>query len=126
MDEGYEGYRMMLRDLFPEYDTKRVFVINGSPGSGKSTYVKSKIKQGDIALDFDKLTAALALDDALYGDRKPQLDVALAAREAIFEQIQYRLGDWQNAYVITASNDPKKVERLYLQSDFDVCSPVSV
>ena len=95
MDEGYEGYRMMLRDLFPEHDTKRVFVVNGSPGSGKSTYVKSKIKQGDIALDFDKLTAALALDDELYGDRKPQLDVALAAREAIFEQIQYRRGDWQ-------------------------------
>ena len=73
MDKDYYGYRMMLRDLFPEYDTKRVFVINGSPGSGKTTFVKSKIKQRDIALDFDKLTAAIALDDELYGDRKPQL-----------------------------------------------------
>ena len=57
MDEGYDGYRMMLRDLFPEHDKKRVFVVNGSPSSGKTTFVKSKIRQGDIALDFDKLTA---------------------------------------------------------------------
>ena len=33
MDEGYDGYRMMLREMFPEHDTKRVFVVNGSPGS---------------------------------------------------------------------------------------------
>ena len=120
MDEGYDGYRMMLREMFPEHDTKRVFVVNGSPGSGKTTFVKSKIKQGDIALDFDKLTAALALDDALYGNRKPQLDVALAAREAIFEEIQYRRGDWKNAYVITASNDPEKVRRLCSRLDAEL------
>lgn len=107
-----EVYRKMLRNLFPENDAKRVFVVNGSPGSGKTTFVKSKIRQGDIALDFDKLTAALALDDALYGDRRPQLDVALAAREAIIHEIECRRGDWKNAYVITASSSSEKVRQL--------------
>lgn len=91
---------------------KRVIVVSGAPGSGKSTFVKSKIRQGDIALDFDALTAALALDDKLYGNRKPQLDVALAAREAIFTEIQNRRGDWKTAYVITARKEPERVQEL--------------
>lgn len=91
---------------------KRVIVVSGAPGSGKSTFVKSKIRQGDIVLDFDALTAALALDDKLYGNRKPQLDVALAAREAIFTEIQNRRGDWKTAYVITARKEPERVQEL--------------
>ena len=120
MEERYEGYRAMLREMFPESDTKRVFVVSGSPGSGKTTFVKSKIKKSDIAVDSDKLTAALALDDALYGDRKSQIDVALAARETIFHEIQYRRGNWENAYVITASRDPEKVRRLCKRLDAEL------
>ncbi len=92
--------------------SKQVFVVSGAPGSGKTTFVKSKIRQGDIALDFDTLTAALALDNNLYGDRKPQLDAALAAREAIIQVIENRKGDWNNAFVITASKDKHKVKSL--------------
>lgn len=114
------AYRSMVRSLHQGETHKRVVVVNGAPGSGKTYFVKRHIQPQDIALDLDYITAALALDDKLYGDRTPQLDVALAAREAIFEQIQYRRGDWQNAYVITASNDPKKVERLCSRLDAEL------
>ena len=107
-----DTYTKRFQGYVEKQAEKRVIVVSGAPGSGKSTFVKSKIRQGDIALDFDTLTAALALDDKLYGNRKPQLDVALAAREAIFTEIQNRRGDWKTAYVITARKEPERVQEL--------------
>lgn len=91
---------------------KKVFLVTGAPGSGKTHYVKSKIKPDDIALDLDYLTSALALDDNLYGDRKPQLDVALAVRETILTQVENRNGKWNNAYIITTEKNVHKVNTL--------------
>lgn len=114
LNECNNGYKYEeIKDKPPsEDDCKRVFVINGAPGSGKTRYVKSLITSKDIVLDFDYLTAALSLDEKLYGDRKPQLDAALAAQEAILQVIEKRKGDWNKAFVVTASGDKEKVRKL--------------
>ena len=105
-------YRKTFTGQVTAANEKRVVVVNGAPGSGKTHYVKSHLQPGDLALDFDYLTAALALDDRLYGDREPQLHVALAAREAIFDAVSKREGDWKTAYIITARKDPARVREL--------------
>ena len=105
-------YRKTFAGQVIKSEGKRVLIVSGAPGSGKTYYVKSHLQPGDLALDFDYLTAALALDDRLYGDREPQLHVALAAREAIFDTIAKREGDWNTAYIITARKDPARVQEL--------------
>lgn len=101
-----------LKTLHKYVGTKKVFLVTGAPGSGKTHYVKARIKPDDIALDMDYLTSALALDDSLYGDRKPQLDIALAVREAVLSQVENRAGQWQNAYIITTEKNAWKLEQL--------------
>lgn len=110
--EQANNYRRLLRGLFPDSDKKNVFVVNGSPGSGKTHFVKSRIKPDDIALDLDWISAALALDDQLYGNRKPQLDVALAIRDTILQKVENREGKWGNAYIITSEKNAQKVQQL--------------
>lgn len=105
-------YRKTFTGQVMKSEGKRVLIVSGAPGSGKTHYVKAHLQPGDIALDFDYLTAALALDDRLYGDREPQLHVALAAREAIFEAIAKRDGSWNTAYIITARKEPARVQEL--------------
>lgn len=105
-------YRKTFTGQVMKSEKKRVLIVSGAPGSGKTHYVKAHLQPGDIALDFDYLTAALALDDRLYGDREPQLHVALAAREAIFDTISKREGSWNTAYIITARKDPARVQEL--------------
>lgn len=106
------AYRSMVRSLHQGETQKRVIVVNGAPGSGKTHFVKRHIQSNDIALDLDYITAALALDEKLYGDRKPQLDVALAIREALFTEVEARRGAWETAYIITAEKDRRKVQAL--------------
>lgn len=89
-----------------------VFIISGAPASGKTTYVQSKRKQGDLVFDLDAICAALGGTSELYEDHKPYLDTALRVRDVIYEQIEKRTGKWHDAYVITASNDSKFVEAL--------------
>ena len=105
-------YRQMMNSKGQDSREKRVLVVNGSPGSGKTHYVRERIGKSDIVLDFDYITAALAMDDKLYGEREPQLDVALAARETIINEIAARRGSWETAYIITAEKNQQKVQAL--------------
>lgn len=105
-------YRQMMRSVGQDNSGKRVIVVSGSPGSGKTHYVRENIGKNDIALDFDYLTAALSMDDTLYGERESQLDVAFAARDAVFSEVEARRGNWKTAYIITAEKNPQKVQAL--------------
>ena len=121
MDQNQKNsYRKMLREIFSERNQKRVIVVNGAPGSGKTSYVKQSIQPNDIALDLDYLTSALVLDDHLYGNRESQLGTALVIRDVLMEQIENRFGKWHNAYVITAEKDSRKVHVLANRLDAEL------
>ncbi len=83
--------------------TKKVFVISGAPGSGKSTYVQKAKKSGDLVVDLDLIASALqGLTDS-HPDYEPVMDAVLATRDAIYKIIENRKGKWNNAYVITSN-----------------------
>ena len=90
--------------------TRKVFLINGAPGSGKTTYVQSRRQPGDLVLDLDYICSALNASDDLYGDHRLLLDTALSVRDLLLDEIKNRRGKWENAYVITSN--PKRGEVL--------------
>lgn len=110
--EQLEDFLLNSRLTIKSKDQHNVYIISGAPASGKTTYVQSKIKQGDLVFDLDAICAALGGTTELYEDHKPYLDTALRVRDVIYEQIEKRDGKWHDAYVITASNDSKFVEAL--------------
>ena len=60
-------------------------IVCGPPGAGKSTYVRERIKPGDICLDVDELFQAMTLN---HGSReKPEgvLPFVLAAKDAAID-----------------------------------------
>lgn len=100
-------------------DTRKVYVVSGAPASGKTTYVKEHMKKGDLVFDLDYICAALAATSLTHEDHEPVLDVALAIRDTVYEMIQSRDGNWNNAYVITASKDMYEVRQLVRDLDAD-------
>lgn len=95
----------------------RVVIVNGAPGSGKTTYVRARKSPDDLVLDMDYLCAALNAENELYRDHTPVLGVAVKCRDAIYEAVKNRAGSWKTAYIITAEADRDVVERLARELD---------
>lgn len=78
---------------------KKVYLVYGSPCSGKSTWVNEQLDENDVVLDIDSLWQ--------YVSGKPRYIKPNAYKDLVFrlwdeylEQIKMRTGYWNNAYII--------------------------
>lgn len=91
---------------------KKVYLVHGSPCSGKSTYTASVAGKGDLILDMDAIWACISNADAQgihagHDDRLRQN--VFKVRDCILDMIKTRFGEWQNAYII--GGYPRIMER---------------
>lgn len=80
-------------------EEQKVFLIWGSPLSGKTTYVKNHMLKGDLVLDVDNIWECISLQPR-YVHPDSLLKNMFAIREIILDNIKVRKGDWLNAWVI--------------------------
>lgn len=107
-----------------------VYLICGSPCSGKSTYVKEHFKAGDIVCDVDRLYASLCYNEEHQEEIYAQ-EVAKVLYKDLLDLIRDRKGHWKNAYVICLANTDEKIsqmkervhadEAVMLDTPFEVC-----
>ena len=76
-----------------------VYLVYGSPCSGKTTFVQNVANNDDLILDLDKLWEAICLSDKYRKPNRLKANV-FGLRDTIIEQIKTRTGMWRNAYVI--------------------------
>lgn len=88
--------------------SKHVFIVWGSPYSGRHTAVRQMMRTGDIILDIDALWRAITM-----GDDKPngcRFNV-FKLRDSLLDQIKTRYGQWCDAYIIATYACPYDLER---------------
>lgn len=84
-----------------------VHVVSGAPCSGKSTFVRENMSEGDVVVDMDAIAKALGYTQD-HGARGNYLRVALAARQgAINEVLRKRCGAW----IIHTQPKPEDITR---------------
>ena len=111
------------------YAQRQVFIVYGSPLSGKSSYVAEAMSEGDLIIDLDSIWQCVSGCDRYV---KPQRlrSVVFAVRDNLLESVKYRRGKWLNAYVI--GGYPFKAERdrlvdtlgareVFIDTDKDTC-----
>lgn len=111
---------------------KKVYLVHGSPCSGKSTYAASVAGKGDLILDMDAIWACISANaqdvHAGHDDRLRQN--VFKVRDCILDMIKTRFGEWQNAYII--GGYPRIMERermatiygaemIHIDTPRDVC-----
>ena len=96
------------------YSMRQVFIVYGSPLSGKTTFVKDNADEGDLILDIDNIWQMVS---GLPRYQKPKrlTSVVFSVRDTIMDCIKYRRGKWNNAYII--GGYPLASERDRLRRD---------
>ena len=120
-------HKRWLPNTKPE--EQKVFLIWGSPLSGKTTYVKEHMLKGDLILDVDNIWECISLQPR-YIHPDSLLKNMFAVREILLDNIKVRKGDWLNAWVIGGFADKynrdKMIEELgaepiYIDSTKEEC-----
>ena len=80
---------------------QKVFLVYGSPCSGKTTWVDSVAEPTDLILDIDRLWGAVKASACELYEKPDNLKtVIFSMRDNLLDMIRVRRGRWQNAYVI--------------------------
>lgn len=80
------------------YTKREIFLVYGSPLSGKSTYVKTVAEPGDLIIDINNIWSCVSGIDNI---KPPKLNaVVFGIRDRLLEMVKYRVGKWDNCYII--------------------------
>lgn len=93
-------------------DSQAVFIVWGAPGSGKTTFVRENLGEGDVVVDLDSIAAALLGNSSAHPDYTTVLPLVLAVRDTLYTKLEARVGSWKRAFVITSTPDENKADRL--------------
>lgn len=108
---------------------KNVYIIYGSPLSGKTTLVKELMGYGDLVLDLDSLWQAVTMQDRYTKPNNIRFNV-FKMRDDLLDQVKKRYGNWYDAYIIGGYPDKYERQRLaeelgaeliYVESTKDDC-----
>ena len=80
-------------------DVRQVYLVYGSPLSGKTTWVTQVQNDGDLIVDMDSIWQCVS------GCNRYQKPAVLNAcvfgvRDYLLECVKYRRGKWRNAYIV--------------------------
>lgn len=90
---------------------RQVYLVYGSPLSGKSSYVAESMVEGDLVIDMDNIWQCVSGCDRYVKPNRLK-SIVFSVRDNLLESVKYRRGKWLNAYVIGGYPFPAERERL--------------
>lgn len=108
---------------------RKVYLVYGSPCSGKTTWVHEVANEDDLILDLDSIWESICLSDRYHKPNRLKANV-FGIRDCVLEQIKLRKGMWRCAYIIGGYPLRSDRDRLcdllaavpvYIEADRAVC-----
>lgn len=81
------------------YKNKGIYIVYGSPLSGKSTYVNNVAAEGDLIIDIDNIWQMISGCERYIKPNRLK-SVVFKVRDCLLESVKYRTGKWNNCYII--------------------------
>ena len=81
------------------YANRQVFLVYGSPLSGKNTFVKENMNEGDLVVDVDNIWQCVSNCNRYIKPNRLRSNV-FQIRDAMLDMVRTRNGKWLNAWVI--------------------------
>lgn len=99
-----------------EWVKMSVYIVWGSPASGKSTLVSERMTPGDLVVDLDNIKQAISLQPT-FDASDGILKIALSLRDYLYELIAARAVDCPHVWIIATL--PRRAEREELAAKLD-------
>ena len=108
---------------------RQVYIVYGSPLSGKSSYVAESMNEGDLVIDMDNIWQCVSGCNRYVKPNRLK-SVVFGVRDNLLDSVKYRRGKWLNAYIIGGYPYQAERERLlntlgareiYIDTDKDTC-----
>lgn len=98
----------IIHERFEGNRPQEVFIVYGSPCSGKTTWVHENASKDDLIIDIDSMWECLSVCDKYEKPNRLKANV-FGVRDALLEQVKMRVGTWKRAYII--GGYPLRMER---------------
>ena len=79
--------------------TKQVYLVYGSPCSGKTTFVRESMNVGDLVIDTDALWQCISLQGRYIKPNRLKQNI-FSLRDYMIDMVRIRQGNWLNAWII--------------------------
>lgn len=93
---------------------QKVYIVYGSPCSGKSTWVNDVAYNDDLIVDMDSIWECICNSDRYHKPNRLKSN-AFGIRDTLIDMIKCRRGMWRNAYVIGGyplASDRERLSKL--------------
>ena len=88
----------LIHDNFNTYRRQQVFLVYGPPLAGKTSWVNENKGTGDFIVDINNIWQCISGEAGTKDNRLK--GVAFKIRDTELEAVRYRLGKWNNAYIV--------------------------
>ena len=92
-------------------DRRTVYVVYGAPCSGKTSFVRNNMEQGDLIIDIDSIWKCISGCERYTKPARLNSNV-FTLRDNLIEQVRYRVGKWLTAWIIGGYPLTAERERL--------------
>lgn len=83
-----------IHERFGYEQPKKVYIVYGSPCSGKSTWVRENATKDDLILDIDSIWECVSACDKYHKPNRLKANV-FGIRDTMLDQVRCRIGQWK-------------------------------
>lgn len=93
------------------YSDRKIYLVYGSPLSGKSTFVKENMDEGDLVIDINNIWQCISNCDRYVKPNRLRSNV-FQLRDTMLDMVRVRNGKWLNAWIVGGYPMKNERERL--------------
>ena len=101
----------IIHERFGYEGTRHIYLVYGSPASGKYEYIKKVAGKDDLILNIDSIYQCISVNDRYMSSKRLSRNV-FAIRDLIMDMIATNTGRWKNAYIIGGYPMSSERERI--------------
>ena len=101
----------IIHERFGYEGSRHIYLVYGSPASGKYEYIKEVAGKDDLILNIDNIYQCISINDRYMASKRLSRNV-FAIRDLIMDMIRTNTGKWKNAYIVGGYPMSSERERI--------------